>query len=116
MFTIERARDLLQAGETAVVIFTRGSNFQIHADGTGVTGYWKVMPQGDVDQVIVYHRQPDKTNKVYTAKPVAVRGPDEEDRYSIELSAVQQVGSTEAKWFQFAETQANPVRYLSQPA
>ena len=115
MSMIERARDLLKEGESAVVIFTRGSNFQVHGDGTGVTGYWKVTPQVDVDRVIIYRRQPDRTNEVYMAKPVAVRGPDEEDRYSIELAAVQRVGATEAKWYQFAETQANPVRYLAKP-
>lgn len=111
--SIQTASELLHPGETALVLFTRGTQFQQYANGTGSTGYWKVHPDKAVDCVIIYHRQDDGTNEIYKAMPVAYNGPDEENRYLIQLITVQSIGTTTSKWFTFADTQANPVRYLS---
>jgi hypothetical protein len=46
---IKTATDLLRPGETALVLFTRGSQFQQDANQTGATGYWKVHPDKAVD-------------------------------------------------------------------
>lgn len=110
---IQTATDLLQPGETALVLFTRGSQFQQYANQTGSTGYWKVHPDKVVDWVIVYHRQEDRNNVLYKALPVAYNGPDTENRYLIQLTQVEEVGATKTKWFAFADTHANPVRYLT---
>lgn len=110
---IQTATDLLRSGETALVLFTRGSQFQQHPSHNGSTGYWKVDPATAVDCVIIYHRQEDRTNELYRTTPVAFHGPDAENRYLIQLTGVQPVGTTPSQWFEFADTQANPVRYLS---
>lgn len=112
MKLVETARDLLNEGETAMIIFTRGPEFVKHSDGTGLTGYWKMSPRIDVDWLIIYLRKPNGSNEVYRAKPVAVKGPDENGRSGIELAAIHFEGHTTATWYQFADTQANPVRYL----
>lgn len=112
MKSIAKARDLLQEGETAVIIFTRGPEFIRHPDGTGLTGYWKLAPRIDVDWLIVYLRKVDGSNDVYRAKAVAVNRRPDDDRAGIELTSIERIGQTSATWYQFAETQANPVRYL----
>ena len=33
--------------------------------------------------------------------------------YLIQLTTVQYIGTTTTKWYTFADTQANPVRYLT---
>jgi hypothetical protein len=110
---IQTAADLLYPGETALVLFTRGTQFQQYANGTGSTGYWKARPDKAVDWVIVYHRQEDRSNVLYKARPVAYNGPDAEKRYLIQLTDVAEMGTTKTKWFAFADTHANPVRYLT---
>jgi hypothetical protein len=37
------------SGEKAVAIFTRGGRFTLNADGTGVTGNWKLNPARSID-------------------------------------------------------------------
>ena len=112
MKIVNNARDLLQEGETAMVIFTRGPQLVKHADGTGTTGNWKMTPRIDVDWLVIYLRKADGSNKIYRAKPVAVRSSIEDGRSGIEFASLQLMGQTTASWYQFAATQANPVRYL----
>jgi hypothetical protein len=45
-----KARDLVQAGESAVAIFTRGGRFVLREDGTGYTGNWVINPKKKIVQ------------------------------------------------------------------
>ena len=112
---VDSARDLLQSGESAVVIFTDGREFRHSHDGSGKTGFWKMNPKRSVDKVIIYRRDRSlDTNEVWTATPVGVipapaRYPG---RYIIKLSNVKFAGTTDEKWPTFAQTRQYPIRYL----
>lgn len=118
---IDMARELLKSGESAIVIFTDGRDFNRNRDGSGQTGNWVIDPKRLFEKVIVYRR--DKVfgkNEVYAATPVGVIGPihltkSKQDRYAIKLSSVKLEGTTSEKWFSFAQTGPNPIRYLTKP-
>lgn len=115
---IDRARDVLQSGQSAIVIFTDGREFKHTPDGRGHTGYWVMDPKRPFEKVIIYRRdQKSGTNEVWTATPYGIIPAPEphSDRYIIYLSSVKRAGTTGKKWFPFAETGPNPIRYLTKP-
>jgi hypothetical protein len=108
-----KARDLVNAGEKTVAIFTHGTWFEHSPDGTGSTGKWVIDPNHPLDRAIIYHRD-DKaqTNTVYTADIVGVVSADAEKRYTIQLAHICHCGETPLNWPEFAEGGQNPIRYL----
>lgn len=48
-----KAKDLLQKGESAIVIFTDGVHFHRKPNGTGWTGDWAINPNRDAIKVVV---------------------------------------------------------------
>lgn len=113
------ARELLKSGEFAIVIFTDRRDFKRNRDGSGQTGNWVIDPKRTFEKVIIYRR--DKLsgkNEVYVATPVDVVGPtrstkSKQHRHAINLSSVKLEGTTSEKWFSFAQTGPNPIRYLT---
>ena len=107
------ARELIEPGERAVVVFTHGPHFVWREDGSGSTGNWKINRARRFDRVIIYHRLDSATaNEVYTAEADGLEPSDEEGRKIILLKNVVHRGSTTANWREFAEGRQNPVRYL----
>jgi hypothetical protein len=119
MADLTSAFDLLMPGEKGMVIFTEGHHFSFNRDGTGMTGYWVESPTRRVDRVIIYNRVASGQtcrNEVYTANHVGVvPGPNGDGRYTIQLTEVVLAGTTRQDWHTFANTQANPIRYLTHP-
>jgi hypothetical protein len=108
-----KARDLIKPDENVIVIFTRGLHFDPGDDNTGSTGEWDIDPNRSVDRVIIYHRNDGThTNTLYIANHAGVKPADREGRHNIQLTHVQYIGTTSAKWPEFAETGAHPIRYL----
>jgi len=105
--------ELLQPGQTALCIFTRGERLHIGQDGHGSTGHWVIDPAKQVDVVVFYHRQPGEAadNQIYTAHPDGVQGPDDEERFTLALVDLTLRGTTESNWRSFCGTWTNPIRY-----
>ena len=55
---IIKAISVLEPGESAVVVFTRGINLKRDADGNGSSGSWKLNPRDllRVTRIIIYDR------------------------------------------------------------
>jgi hypothetical protein len=109
------AKDLLSDGQSAIVVYTEGGQFVDNHDGTGTTGWWEVEPGCEVNRVILYRRGAGgkSDNDIYTAKFDGLEGPREDGKFSIRLAELAFAGRSQSNWWVFAETQANPVRYVS---
>lgn len=109
-----KARDFIKPGESVIAIFTHGMHFDLDDDNTGSTGQWKIAPNRPVARVIIYYRNDEmNTNTLYIANHAGVEPADREGRYTIQLTHVQYMGTTSTNWAEFAETGAQPIRYLS---
>ena len=108
-----KARDLIKPDENVIVIFTHGLHFDLRDDKTGSTGEWDIDPNRSVNRVIIYLRNDEThTNTLYIANHAGVEPADREGRHNIQLTHVQYIGTTSANWKEFAEADANPIRYL----
>ena len=107
--------ELLQSGETALCIFTRGLHLQVGRDGHGTTGHWVVDPNRTFDRVIIYHRQSEdaQDNDLFRARCGGYVGPDEVGRYTITLTDIEPLGTTTSAWAAFADAGQNPIRYFT---
>ncbi|HZT76415.1 MAG TPA: hypothetical protein VFA27_07145 [Vicinamibacterales bacterium] len=111
-----RAREVLTPGETAVALFTRGDHFALKADGTAVTGNWKLNPKRRFDKVVIY-KQDSRGNlhQIFIGVPVEIADSREEGRREIRLANVRLVGTTGCNWNEFTDTNSgsiNPVIYV----
>jgi putative restriction endonuclease len=113
----ESATELLNPGETALVVFTKGRHLTDKRDGTGSTGWWKINPQHKVDSVIVYRRMSDDQtdNDLYVGKPDSIEGPREDGRYLVRLQNFKFAGRAIVNWRKFAATHTQALRYVSRP-
>ena len=111
------AEALLDAGETAVCLFTQGDDLDMRPDGTGTSGYWKINRRRSIDRVVVYLRDAERSdaNELYVADFAGLVGPREDGRYLIQLEHIEHVGFTRLNWRKFARANVNPVRYVSKP-
>lgn len=109
---ISHASELLKRGESAIVLFTDGNKLQIHSDGSGQTGNWKVDRTRSFGRVIIYKRSPQQ-NVVYTADRSGITDSDEEGRSVVHFVNAEPAGITDKNWYDFADANANPVRYLN---
>ena len=108
-----KARDFIKPDENVIVIFTHGLHFDLGDDNTGSTGEWDIDPNRSVDRVIIYLRNDERhTNTLYIANHAGVKPADREGRHNIQLTHVQYIGTTSAKWPEFAETGMRSIRYL----
>ena|SRR5579875_3614672 len=108
-----KALDLVQPGEKAVIVYTRGLHFEQHPDGTGSTGNWVISPHRAIDRVIIYMPEgPTDRRAIFTAEARAIIPAGEKKRYRITLEDVRFVGETTSTWQEFAGGGQNPIRYL----
>ena len=113
--TIDSMLDMLGAGDTAIVIFTRNRHLFLRPDGTGYTGNWVIDPQRKYARVVIYNRD-DGANAggdVIVATHVDTRGTEEPGRYAVYFRDVVLRGKTEKDWKEFADTGQNPIRYAA---
>jgi hypothetical protein len=109
-----KARDFIKPDENVIVIFTHGLHFDLNEDDrTGSTGEWNIDPNRSVDRVIIYlHNDQTHINTLYIANHAGVKPAAREGRHNILLTHVQYIGTTSAKWPEFAETGMRSIRYL----
>ena len=106
----ESAQQLLKKGQTALCLFTDGKHLEFNGDGSGSTGHWIINPKRKIDQVIIY-QQSDGQATVFIAEPDGYY-PTKEGRYTLNLLRIEEVGTTNRSWKEFAAIGQNPVRYL----
>jgi hypothetical protein len=111
-----KAYEILQPGETAVAIFTRGERFKLKQDGSGSTGNWVISQRRKTDKVIIYKQDTERRqHEIYVGLPVEIIDSDEEGRREVIMRNVKLVGTTSNNWNEFTETKAgnaNPVKYI----
>ena len=111
MRSLHHATDLLQPGETALVVFTDGRHFLQYQDGSGQSGNWKVDPNRRVDRVIVYMRVAWR-NEIYLAHHAGTTLSPEPGRRIVQLKGFEAAGATPENWRDFADAYG-PVRYVT---
>lgn len=112
---VTKANDLLKKLELAVVVFTHGLHFYFDKSGNGETGNWVVDPEmvDEVDKVIVYLRDDqNRLNKIFIGNYSGIKHSPEKDRYIIRFSKLNEVGTTDGNWFEFADGSQNPIIYV----
>ena len=115
---INHASDLLDPGESAIVVFTRNRHLvRINADGSGTSGNWHTNPDHhDIpDKLIIYNRSSSvpQQNEVYVASYLHAVGSGSPGRVIIHFQDARHAGTTSRSWYDFADAGTNPVRYLS---
>ncbi|SRR6266852_1524455 len=113
---VSSALDLLESGESALVLFTRGPRLSINPDASGSSGNWVLDCARQVDHVIIYNKRPyGDTSRVdvYLAEHTGTAESSESGRYVVHFQNVRLVGEAGGNWHEFAETGANPVRFIS---
>ena len=63
------------------------------------------------DRVVIYKRTP-RQNEVYIADRSGITDSDEEGRSIVHFVNAEPAGLTDKNWYDFADANANPVRYL----
>lgn len=112
--TIDSVFNVLSAGDTAIVIFTRNRQLHILPDGTGFTGSWVLNPARVYSRVVIYNRDDahDAGGDVSVAEHVDTRAAEEEGRFTVRFRNAERRGRTERDWKDFANTGQNPIRYV----
>jgi hypothetical protein len=112
--SLDSVFDVLEAGETAIVIFTRERQLVLRPDGTGYTGNWVVDLRRAYSRVVIYNR--DKTEDaggdVILATHVSTQASNEAGRCVVHFRDAVRRGRTAISWKEFADTGQNPVRYV----
>jgi hypothetical protein len=98
---ITNASELLQVGQSALVLFTDGNQLVLQPDGTGSTGNWRLDDDFECDKVIIYWRT-DTANKVHLGDFIATRSSPERNRRVVVFRNMSLLGVTDSNWFQFA--------------
>ena len=115
MTTYSTANEIIAKNKSAIVIFTHGEHFSYDAAGNGSTGNWVVDPKTveEVDQVIIYLRRKDATtNRIFLGNYAGLRASDIPKRHIIRFSKLQEIGTTDSNWTEFASAGQNPVSYV----
>jgi hypothetical protein len=112
---IKKAVDLVNPGEKAIVVFTRGEHFEHDNNGKGFTGYWVAGGNTieQIDKVIVYVQDTIAgTNKVYLGTYSHWEPSPRPGRKNIFFSGLEYKGLTGSNWREFGGTAWSPTFYL----
>jgi len=116
MTKFKQASEVLQPGQTAVVVFTHGEHFSFDVAGNGSSGKWVLDPETvkEVDKVIIYLRRDyENVNRIFLGNFAGLRASNLPDRYVIRFTGLKEVGAAEANWPNFASAGQNPVSYVN---
>jgi len=115
MTIYQTAQEVIGQNQSAVVIFTRGEHFSFDALGNGSTGKWVLDPETveEVEKVIIYlRRENETTNRIFLGNYAGLRPASIPKRHIIRFNRLQEVGTTNANWMEFASAGQNPVSYV----
>ncbi len=112
--------DVVGQDEHTVVVFSKcgesKANLNFNYDRTGYTGNWTISRDCNVQYVVIYHRS-EHRNTIYKARVTGIEGPLVEalpqKRYRIKFADCKVIGTTNQSWPRFANSGANPVRYIN---
>ena len=113
---MDKAEDIIQEGEVAVVIFTHGIHFEYDAAWNGQTGKWVISPERleEVDKVIVYLRPEGQSeNRIFMGNYSGYKKSNLERRYIILFSGLKEIGTTNSNWFDFGNRSQTPICIVS---
>ena len=114
------ASDLLKIDESAVVIFTRGSNFKFDKSGKGYSGNWLIR-RNNFDRVIIYYRPKELSAgaEIYIGNfdriDHAIEPETPENRIvrrSIHFKNLKSVGRTDVNFHQFTGNMKNDFCFI----
>lgn len=115
MKTYNNAKDVIPAGQKAVVVFTRGGKLEFDKQGSGKTGNWKINPTKleKVDKVVINLREAGETGgKILMGNHVGYEPSSEVGRHIIVFSQVKEIGLTSSNWREFSNLWQNPVAFV----
>ena len=111
------AKNIIEDDESAIVIFTDGTNLKTFDGGFANTGNWVINKNLAVDKAIIYkHDRVNNRAEVFLGKPFDVFPSKMLRRYVVQLSDVSFVGTTENNWCEFTESKkgaTNPIKYIN---
>lgn len=111
------AKNIVEDDESAIVIFTDGTNLKIFDGGFATTGNWVIDRDLVVDKAIIYKRDKvNNRNEVFLAKPIDVFPSEQFRRYVVRLFDFSYVGITDNNWHEFTQSKkgaTNPVKYIN---
>lgn len=109
------AEEMVGAGETALFIFTAGDDLELFPDGTGRSGYWKISATRRLDRVVIYLRDKKRpgVGDLYSGQIAGIDAKRADGRRLIHLQKMGKVGFTRENWRKFANTNVNPLRYVT---
>jgi hypothetical protein len=101
---VKKSIELVEPGQNAVVIFTRGPLFVYDEKGEGTTGNWTAGAGSldEMDKVIIYKRD-DLTgnNHIYMGDYGGWKQSPEPRRKIIRFSKLKEFGQTSSNWAEF---------------
>jgi hypothetical protein len=120
---ISRASNLLDPGESAIVLFTKrpaslspNSEFVIKPDGSGWSGDWVIDGKRPADKVIIYYRLAGRGShygEILVANYDASMATSHPRRFRITFHGVKPVGTTNQTWPDFAGKGQSPAGHIS---
>jgi hypothetical protein len=112
-----RATDVIQGGETAIVLFTHGDNFRLDPKvGDGESGNWKISTDSleFVNRVIIYFRKHgEDKNRIFLGDYCGYRKSEEPGRLIVRFTGLNEIEGTDLNWIEFSEGSQNPVQIIS---
>ena len=112
---INSALDLLQPGESAVVLFTRGQHLTLNPDGSGLSGNWRMGTYRNPDKVILYWRHPEAWPQadIYIGNYMDAIESPEQGRRIVRFSHWTEVGTADQPWTKLVGPGRGPMRYIT---
>jgi hypothetical protein len=113
---IRTAKEILQPGERALVVFTRGPHFQHDASGKGVSGNWRVsdLRLSSINRIIIYLRNENLSeSRIFIGDYKGWESSPEPQRKIIKFSNLKEVCRTTANWVEFSGRSRSPTAYIN---
>ena len=113
---IRTAAELMQPGQNAVVVFTRGPHFVFDEKGDGYTGNWTTGAGSieKMDRVIIYRRGDlVEDNRIFVGDYMGWVQSPEAKRKIIQFSKLKEIGKTSSNWVGFGGSKSgSPFFYV----
>ena len=118
------ARDFVEQGESALVVFTREGAFEMNDEGNGFIPNLPINIHEEIDRVILFvagaedddelereHEEEEEENRIWIADYAAL---DEAEGvgFTVRFARAVYAGATGEEWSAFAGTGSSPIRYI----
>ena len=113
---IEKADELVEPGQNAVVVFTRGPHLFYKSNGDGTSGNWTIGAGAldGMDKVIIYRRGDSiEDNQIFIGDYMGWSQSPEPGRLIIQFSHLRNVGRSTLNWVEFGGSRSGrPFFYI----